>query len=52
MGDKPTDPKTLAVSLANSVHKVITETEGVQLLAVQMTRANLDMIIETLGREG
>jgi hypothetical protein len=46
--DKPGEPQLLASSLAHSVHKVITEADGVELLAVQMTRGALKTVIDAL----
>jgi hypothetical protein len=44
-----TDITTLIASLENSQHKVITTHEGMDLLAVQMTREDLSKVLEGLN---
>ena len=48
IGNNLTQTKRLRLQLENSVHKVITSYENEELLAIQMTRDDLNFIIRML----
>ncbi len=48
IGNNLSQTERLRLQLENSVHKVVTSHEGEELLAIQMTRDDLNLILEAL----